>query len=632
MHGGGVVGDFNNDGYPDLFVIGGGDTTDRLFINDQDGTFSQNAAAWGLTDLYRGTGAAAVDYDDDGWTDIFVTSMGDMSDDPKGGGNKLYRNNGNGTFSNVALAAGVAYNSTGTDAAFDGYSATFGDYDLDGCLDLWMGGWHSNANPHITNQTSLFRNNCDGTFSDVTVSAGVFDIAVRGFGAIFADMNGDRYPELLVAGDFGTSNYFVNNRDGTFTKNAIWGSNKIHNGMGTTLGDFNRDGLPDWFITAIDPAYLQQGPNGNRIYMNQGNHNFQELPGAAGTNPSGTRDGGWGWGAAAVDFDHDGWVDIAHTNGWTVTLSVDPDGLDPITGEQFYDDHTRVFHNNGDATFTEVALDWGLEHRLQGRGLYQFDYDLDGDMDIVITSNTIEYEGTEYAHLQAAAGDLMLMRNDVVDGATPADASWLKVNLDTSGFDNLAPHGLGAIVRARVGDENGNPRHVTMNAGSNFLGHGELLAHFGLGSAADVDQVLVEWTNGFATVVSNVAVNQQITVSPVQPFDHGPLVRGQTVELTINGLRANETAYVLAGVAGTTDSGNCYAALGGLCTDILNPKLIAVGTADAAGNISKTIAVPAVGAGATTMSSQALIRRGNAGTASLKTNVVIRPIIELDPE
>src|SRR5262249_49907170 len=151
-----------------------------------------------------------------------------------------------------------------------------------------------------------------------------FAAATNGFGAVFADMDGDRYPELLVAGDFGTSRYYRNNRDGTFTEQAwfIAGDTKVHNGMGTCVGDWNRDGRPAWFVSAIFPAWEFEGPPGNRLYLNLGGGAFQSLPASAGVN-----DSGWGWGSAALDFDNDAWLDLLVTNGWYY--------CDPVTQECF---------------------------------------------------------------------------------------------------------------------------------------------------------------------------------------------------------------------------------------------------------------------------------------------------------
>ncbi len=624
MHGGGTIADFNNDGYPDLFVVGGGGddglALDALFINQQDGTFANQANAWGLNGVYRGNGAAAGDYNDDGHIDLYVTSMGDLDGPPRNGQHRLYRNNGDNTFTNVANAAGVA--STGP--GHDGYGATFADYDLDGDLDLWVAGWHSIENG--VNASVLFRNEGDGTFSEVTVAAGVQDDRVRGFAGIFADMNGDRYPELMVAADFNTSVYFANNRDGSFSKVGIWSANKVHNGMGAAVGDVNRDGRLDWFVTAIDPSYQGFQKDGNRIYMNQGEHVYLELPSSdAAPDESGVKDGGWGWGGAAVDFDHDGWVDLANTNGWAINPALDDFCLDFVTGAKFHDDPTRLFHNNGDGSFTERALEWGLEHRLQGRGLYQMDYDLDGDMDLVITANSLECAVASQALIDQA-GDLHVYRNDLIAGSTPADAAWLKVYLDTTGFDHLAPQGLGAIVRVTLGNENGKPRLVNVNAGNNYLGHGEVLAHFGLASATQALQVNVEWQDGFSTRLTNVPVNQAITMRPQVPHVSGQWFSGNTVNLTARGLRPGETVYFFRGT-GISEDVRCFAQFGDICTDLTDAAVTGVAVVNASGTATANVQVPGLPAG-TEVFTQALIPRGANGVASLASNVVTRVVQE----
>jgi hypothetical protein len=182
--GGGTEGDFNGDGWPDLHVLVGGLITDALFLNDGDGTFTNTGATAGFTQKYRGIGASAADYDDDGDLDIYATSFGDVPGSHGNHKHKLWKNAGNATFTNVAVAAGV--NSTGSGT--DGYGSNWGDYDLDGDLDLFVAGWF----PSLPSRNRLFRNNLTETgiadFDDVTDALGLFPTATQGFGGIFADM------------------------------------------------------------------------------------------------------------------------------------------------------------------------------------------------------------------------------------------------------------------------------------------------------------------------------------------------------------------------------------------------------------------------------------------------------------
>jgi len=486
QHGGGAVGDFNNDGWPDLFVVGGGDGFDHLFINDGDGTFTERASEWGLaTDLYRGNGAAAGDYDNDGWIDLFVTSLGPRGEFARNGDHRLYRNNGDGTFSNVAEEAGLEENQLFP----DGYSPVWGDYDLDGDLDLLICGWELVPNTDLAPGTRLFRNLGDGTFRDVSQESGILDFGVRGLSAVFADMDGDRYPELLVAGDFGTSRYFANRRDGTFTGiNPLRpGRDGAYNGMGSAVADFDRDGDPDWFVTSIYPAWDSAGPPGNRLYVNAsrgvGDHRLKTLPESGGVN-----DGGWAWGTVAIDFDHDGWSDILQTNGWRHDCE-DPN-QNPNFPECYEDEATYLFRNRGDGRFVDVAQRIGLDHQLQGLAVVQFDPDRDGDMDVAIFTN----------------GDrLYFFRNDV----SGPGHNWLQVRLDTSAVSALAPQGIGSKVTV----ESGGKRQVGfLTGGSNYLSTSEAVLHFGLRSVETLDRVVVDWPDGGRTVLEDVAANNDLTI------------------------------------------------------------------------------------------------------------------------
>jgi hypothetical protein len=455
---GGTVGDFDRDGWPDLFLLGGGDVADALFMNDGDGTFTDRADDWGVDVLHRGRAATTGDFNNDGWPDLYVTSGGDLTGGDRTGQHRLYRNNGDGTFTDVAVTAGVNRASpTNTTAA----GAAFGDYDLDGDLDLYVCTWEG------SDGNRLFRNDGDETFTDVTEAAGL-DQAFWGYSPRFVDMNGDRFPELLVVADFGTSRYFVND-GGTFTDaTASSGTGLEDDGMGSAVADFNRDGLPDWYVTSI---YAQLTVlDGNYLYVNQGNDSYTVLAESAGA-----RDGGWSWGTEALDFDHDGFVDLAATNGFPA----------------YPDKPSQLFRNNGDMTFSEIQFGSGFHHFAQGRSLLTLDYDRDGDMDIALTA----YEAP-----------FALFRNDL----SGPDTHWIEIALDTDSAPGLAPDGYGSRVVANAG---GVTQYAWVDGGTTYAGRSQPVAHFGLGSATVVD-VTVEWADGSTTLLTDLPADQILTASP----------------------------------------------------------------------------------------------------------------------
>jgi hypothetical protein len=466
MVGGGAVGDFNNDGYQDLFILMVGGAADKLYINDGDGTFTDRAADWGVAQTHLGYGVAVGDYDGNGFVDLYVTSLGTPGA-PAPGMHRLYRNNGDDTFTDVAVQAGVDTTCTCPDFP-DAWGACFGDYDLDGDLDLAVGSWRQ---PSGGNR--LFRNEGNGTFTDVTDTAVLYDMtSSKTWSPYFVDMDGDRFPEILWVGDGETSLYLVNNGNGTFsdlTGPAGVGLDQF--GMGNTVGDFDGDGLLDWYVSSIyranDPTHL-----GNMLYMNGGGHSFTETSVSAGVE-----DGGWGWGPVAVDVNHDRLLDIVETNGYP-----------PL---EFTGEPSRVFLNLGNDTFLDVAPASGFDHFGQGRGLSRIDYDNDGDQDFVVFG--FEEQVT-------------LFRNDL----SAPDTNWLRVFLDTRTEPRLAPNGYGTRVFAEA---DGQSQVCVVDTGCSFLSPSEPSAHFGLGAASSVN-LRVEWINGRVEQYFNVPVNQTITIVP----------------------------------------------------------------------------------------------------------------------
>ncbi len=466
MVGGGAVGDFNRDGLQDMYIIVGGNQPDRLYMNNGDGTFTDQAAAAGMGGSSQfSAGVAVGDYNNDGWLDIYVTCFGSQATGWSAGAHRLWRNNGDDTFTDVASFAQVE-----TTSAFigDGFSAAFGDYDLDGDLDLAVTGWVTNSGGN-----RLFRND-GGGFVDVTGPGLPAMGSVRGFSPRFTDMDGDRYPELLWVGDFFTSRYLRNNTDGTFSDlTASAGVGLDSNGMGNATGDFNNDGLIDWYVSSI----LEDGHPfrfGNMLYMNQGGHVFNEVGAAAGVD-----DGGWGWGTLAADFDHDMLLDIAEVNGW-------PDSPEWI-GES-----SKLFMNNGDGTFASEAASTGFTHTGMGRGLVRLDYDNDGDQDLAV-----------FGAVETAS----LYRNDL----SGSDANWLRLFFDTSAHADLAPDGFGTRAQVTAG---GVTQTRYLDGGATYLAVSELSMHFGLADAAVIDEIRIEWSNGRVNRHLNVTPNQTMTIVP----------------------------------------------------------------------------------------------------------------------
>lgn len=459
--------DFNRDGLIDLFILGGAQHRDRLYIcmgPNKEGVvqYEDQAEQWGILDARRGAGVSVADYDGNGYLDLYVTAHGEGTAEGAGY-HRLYKNLGPDalgefSFDEVAEQAGVRFTAP---ADPDGFSSSWGDIDLDGDLDLVVGGWTANAEGN-----RLFENNGDGTFTDITASAIDIDlIDTHGFTPRFADVTGNGAPDLLIAADYNTSKLLLNNGNGVFADaTAPSGVNQDSNGMGATTADFNNDGRIDWYVSSIKNG-VSPSQNGNKLYMNQGAGVFQETAINAGVD-----DGGWGWGIASGDLDHDGDIDIVETNGWI--------------GGQWINEQSYIFLNDGDGTsFTENALAIGVENDGLGRGSILFDHDNDGDLDIAFVSSDIRFA---------------LFRNDKL----PTNNNhWVKIRLDTARSASLAPDGVGAQVIITTGSA---VQHRWVQANSGYLSQGPIMVHAGLAGADTIDRIEIRWPNGSHRIIESI--------------------------------------------------------------------------------------------------------------------------------
>ena len=473
--GGGAVGDIDDDGDLDVFIIPGNSGPNLLYLNEAGAGFREDAASAGVaftknsTETYRQSGPVLGDMDGAGDLDLF---LGGLEGDPT----QVFANDGTGNFTNVTAGSGL-------DRMSSPYtiSAAMGDYDGDGDLDLAMAHWgtpRNQANPGETE--TLWRN--DSTlakieFTAISRAAGISDeIGLDRSGGVlgedhdytfapgFADIDGDGDQDLLSVADFGSSRVFENQGDGTFVN--ITDPTRITdtNGMGAAIGDYDGDGDMDWFVSSID---------GNRLYQNT--EGIFDFPAEAADVAS----GGWGWGSCFADFNADGRLDIYQTNGWDV-------GMAPANST-YVDDASRLWMANPDGSFEDMARASEMEDIEQGRGVICDDFDADGDVDVLLL--TLDDQ-------QAA----MLWVNEL------NNANTLTVMLE-----GRAPNtfGVGAVITATV-DGVAQTRLVGIN--SNFISHNSTLQYFGLGDATEVETVTVTWPDGETSEVMNVSGNQRLTI------------------------------------------------------------------------------------------------------------------------
>ena len=369
--------DIDGDRRPELYVAHGGGEPGRLFSWDGQ-RFAARAGNGGIEPAAPDRAGYFIDLDDDGAADFLSVHLH---------GVQAFRNVGGRRFAEMPdpFPPGSVKG--------DLYSMAAGDYDRDGDLDLFFAQWRKLSDGLNTPFHYLWRNDGKGRFEDVTDIVPIRDLKLPGlttplevsFTPIFSDIDGDNDPDILLAGDFGTGQVLRNDGGRRFVdiRDAIITD---ENGMGAAVGDYDRDGDMDWFVTSIhDPEGRSgEGPTGNRLYRNRGDGRFQDA-----TDAAGVRAGGWGWGACFADFDNDGHVDLFHTNGYGVTeaghYGLEEDYVRKYAG--FLDDPSRLFMANGDGTFTERSSELGIRHTGQGRGAVCADYDGDGRIDILIANH-----------------------------------------------------------------------------------------------------------------------------------------------------------------------------------------------------------------------------------------------------
>lgn len=471
---GAAAGDYDNDGDVDLFITRGDRWPNVLYRNNGSGGFTDVAAAAGLaftagpSQNYRHGGPTFADLDGDGDLDLFV---GGLFGDPS----LIFANNGDGTFRNATNGSGITLMQ-----AEHNISAAFGDYDLDGDLDMLVAHWGSSTPVVVGDTEHLWRNDSINgaiVFTSVSLVAGISPSVITlpdpskdqddrdwTFTPTFARIDADLYPDILMVADFNRTQLFINNTDGTFSNATDTAVLTDPNGMGSAVGDFDNDGDLDWFVTSIKWPHL---PNsGNRLYRND-NGRFADI-----TEASGVRDSGWGWGACFLDFQNDGALDIYATNGW------DGEG-------DFASDVTSAFTGSGGGRFVESAATLGLKDTQQGRGVVCADFDNDGDVDIFQLHRGSPVSATMWRNETRSNNSLVVK----LIGLPPnTQAAGARIHVTT-----------GAKTQMRE-----------IMIGNNFLSQNPTIQVFGLGAASVADYVSVEWPDGKRTLQGPVGFGQTL--------------------------------------------------------------------------------------------------------------------------
>ncbi len=530
--------DYDNDGFYDLFIPDGVES--KLFRNKGDGTFEDVTAKAGLAGLDGVSVALFADYDNDGYKDLFVSRTFKP--------NQLFHNNGNGTFTEVTKKAGIGEDCCTT-------VASWGDYDNDGFLDLYVGRYLDPrtdipttfyARNGLPNQ--LYHNNGDGTFTNVTEKAGVGETGLC-LGTVFGDYDNDGYPDIYVVNDFGRKTLYHNNRNGTFTDVTVKSGTLAYGaGMSASMADYDNDGKLDIYSTNIRseeawyaelptverymlncwrqgvwktdmPLYwevfkqsgfgfvevFKQMASGNVLLRNRGDGTFEDVSEKTHANPL-----GWFWGASFADFDNDGWLDVYAADGWVFNdkgTEIELDFLNNVVSKQdeyktgiFFDpkhfgstswhgwERNRHLRNNGDGTFTEIGRGSGTDLMINSRGVAVADFWNRGVLDIAISSSANRHA---------------LLKNEV-----GGKRNWLAVELVGTKSNRDA---VGARVSISV---KGKPQMREVVLGDGYGSQNSLRQYFGLNDASAVDEMVVRWPrSGIVQKFQNVAGNRIVQVT-----------------------------------------------------------------------------------------------------------------------
>jgi hypothetical protein len=495
--------DYDNDGWLDIFIVNGwrlegfppgSEPTSHLFRNNRDGTFTDVTAKAGLAHSGWGQGVCVGDYDNDGWDDLFLTSYGK---------NVLYHNNGDGTFTDVSQKAGVAGKGTRWNTG-----CAFVDYDRDGRLDLFIANYIDmdlatapvpESGPCLYKgvmvacgppglqggKNILYHNNGDGTFTDVSEGSGIFRAnGTYGLGVLTADFDNDGWPDIYVANDSTASALYHNRKNGTFEDIAIEAGcalspdGKPQAGMGVSAADYDLDGNLD----LVKTNFAGDTPS---LYHNLGGGAFEDATFAAGL---GAHTQFLGWGCGFFDFDNDGWPDILISNG-----HVYPE-VEQLKTEAGYAQRKLLYRNLHNGHFADVSLQAGpgISDPVPARGCAFGDFDNDGNIDVVV--NTVN-DFPQLLHSSSSLGN-----------------NWIKVR--TIGTKSNRS-GIGArltCVTHTAGEAKPHQQIDEVRSGGSYISQNDLRIHFGLGKADKVDVLQIRWPSGQIDTLKDVKANQQIFV------------------------------------------------------------------------------------------------------------------------